>query len=81
MFSRYNLKHGFCLYLYDTQQVGSSSAKITGNEELETVFRLFWNNINQQMMDNQFFFIRDFSVYRPHSPVSRYELSRSIAVV
>ena len=41
-----------CVYMH-TQQVGSSSAKITGKEELETVFRLFWNNINQQMMDDQ----------------------------
>ena len=37
-----------------TQQVGSSSAKITGKEEVKTVFRLFWNNINQQMMDYQY---------------------------
>ena len=41
-----------CVYMH-TQQVGSSSAKITGKGELETVFRLFWNNINQQMMDYQ----------------------------
>ena len=41
-----------CVYMH-TQQVGFSSAKITGKEELETVFRLFWNNINQQMMDYQ----------------------------
>jgi hypothetical protein len=41
-----------CVYML-TQQAGHSSAKMREKKELETVFRLFWNNTNQQMMDYQ----------------------------
>jgi len=41
-----------CVYVL-SQQVGSSSVKITGKERAETVFRLFRNNINQLIVDYQ----------------------------
>jgi hypothetical protein len=39
-----------CVYVL-AQQANPSSAKNAGKERAETVFRLFRNNINQQMMD------------------------------
>ena len=54
-----------CVYMH-TQQVGSSSAKITGKEEVKTVFRLFWNNINQQMMDYQILIYNYIKVLMTH---------------
>ena len=53
----------FAFVYMHTQQVGSSSAKITGKEELETVFRLFWNNVNQQMMDYLLFTKTEFLLF------------------
>jgi hypothetical protein len=34
-----------------TQQVAPAVPKLREKKELETVFRLFWNNINQQIMN------------------------------
>ena len=53
MFSCYNLKHGFRLCLYAHTAGRLQQCQNYGKKELETVFRLFWNNINQQMMDYQ----------------------------
>jgi 2-hydroxy-3-keto-5-methylthiopentenyl-1-phosphate phosphatase len=43
-----------CVYML-TQQVAPAVPKLREKKELETVFRSFWNNINQQMMDYRMF--------------------------
>jgi hypothetical protein len=39
-----------CVYML-TQQVAPAVPKLREKKELETVFRSFWNNIYQQMMN------------------------------
>jgi hypothetical protein len=51
-----------CVYVL-AQLAGLSSAKNAGKERAEVGFRLFWNNINQQMMDFQNFYLIIFASY------------------
>jgi hypothetical protein len=53
MFSWHSLKHGFCLRLYACIAGRPQKRQKCGKERVEAGFRLFWNNINRQMMDYQ----------------------------
>jgi len=52
---RMYLKHGFRLHFYAHTAIISCRAKMARKEHRKALFRVFWNNVNQKMIDDPFF--------------------------